>query len=524
MSTVKRVQVNGPEITIFKDWRIGERLRWTSSADSSPEHTSNSHSGRKSTGRSRPSQKFAFVNTTHVSKNKDPDTRKFVRTHVRNDYLRKRQSTSKSVRKSTNSHRPSQPAAVPVTDLSWYDTLVIEDAIGLPTALSLSPWPLDMTPKMHQLLSRYLTHVSASMYPLSEYLSSNPIRSPAWFHFAVQDPLMLQGVIYAAAIYLALLEGRRDSEESVVFLGGAIQMLEERLRSGGADDGVLAALSCVALGEANTGHLDEWHIHMRGIQQLISTRGTISSLPPIIQTKLRRSDITGALDYAAVPYLPYERPYTQITISRILPPPIISTITSSISSAFSHNGIHPKLIAIMQNVALFAQSIKYASNSALRFDPLEFSDDIYWIEYQLLTFPKATSYQETSIEKATRMGALLFMKSILQEFPHSTTGPEILLRELRDAVSAVEEDEDEEDQNRQWLLWLYAIGALLAKGMTREWFVGRLAGGLYAREGEVERNVVGGQLWGLLDLGEVLGEREVLLLWDEVEVRRLQLQ
>ncbi|PQE03655.1 Fungal specific transcription factor domain-containing protein [Rutstroemia sp. NJR-2017a BBW] len=531
MSTVKRVQVNGPEITIFKDWHIGERLRWTSSADSFPEPTSNSHSGRKSTGRSRPSQKFAFVNTTHVGKNKDPDTRKFVRTHVRNDYLRKRQSTSKSVRKSTNSHRPSQPAAVPVTDLSCYDTLVIEDAIGLPTALSLSPWPLDMSPKMHQLLSRYLTHVSASMYPLSEYLSSNPIRSPAWFHFAVQDPLMLQGVMYAGAIYLTLLEGRRDSEESVVFLGGAIQMLEERLRSGGADDGVLAALSCVALGEANTGHLDQWHIHMRGIQQLISTRGTISSLPPIIQTKLRRSDITGALDYAAVPYLPYERPCTQITISRILPPPIISTITSSISSAFSPHGIHPKLIAIMQNVALFAQSIKYASNSALRFDPLEFSDDIYWIEYQLLTFP---SYQESepSIEKATRMGGLLFMKSILQEFPHSTTGPEILLRELRDAVSAVEEDEDEdeEDPNRQWLLWLYAIGALLAKGMTREWFVGRLAGGWYAREGEgeVEGDVVGGQLWRLLDLGEVLGEREVLLLWDEVEVevevRRLQLQ
>ncbi|PQE13782.1 hypothetical protein CJF31_00005267 [Rutstroemia sp. NJR-2017a BVV2] len=231
------------------------------------------------------------------------------------------------------------------------------------------------------------------------------------------------------------------------------------------------------------------------------------------------SDVTGAIDYAAVPYLPYERPHTQITISRILPSPIISTITSSVSSAFSHHGIHAKLVEIMQNVVLFAQSIKYASHSALRFDPQEFSDDMYWIEYQLLTFPNLASQEsEPSISKATRMGALLFMKSILQEFPHSTTGPEILLRELRDALSAVEEDED--DHNRQWLLWLCAIGALLAKRMTREWFVGRLAlaGGLRAREGEV----VGGQLWRLLDLGEVIGEREVLLLWDEV--RRLQLQ
>jgi len=294
MSTIKRVKENGPEITIYKDWHIGGKVRWNSSADSSPAATSKSiesGSERKGAGRSRPDQKFAFVNTTHVGKTKDSDTRKFVRTHVRNDYLRKHQG--KGVRKSTR--RPSSrsqlatPAPSLSTDLLWYDTLVIEDAIGAPTSLSLSPWPINMTSKMHQLLSRYLTHVSSSMYPLSEYLSSNPIRSPGWFHFAVNDPLMLQGVMYAGAIYLSLLEGRRDSEDSVTYLARAIQMVNERLQAGKpVDDGILAALSCIALGEASTGHLDQWHIHMRGIQQVISTRGTISSLPTIIQTKLRR--------------------------------------------------------------------------------------------------------------------------------------------------------------------------------------------------------------------------------------------
>jgi hypothetical protein len=257
MSIIKRVEVNGPEITIYKDWHIGGKVRWNSSADSSPEATTksiNSGSERKGAGSSRPDQKFAFVNTTHVGKTKDSDTRKFVRSHVRNDYLRKQHG--KGIRKSSR-RQPSRsplatPAPLPSTDLLWYDRPVIEDAIGAPTSLSLSPWPINMTSQMHQLLSRYLTHVSSSMYPLSEYLSSNPIRSPGWFHFAVNDPLMLQGVMYGGAIYLALLEGRTDSADSVTYLARAIHMANERLQAGKqADDGILAALSCIALGEVS---------------------------------------------------------------------------------------------------------------------------------------------------------------------------------------------------------------------------------------------------------------------------------
>jgi hypothetical protein len=212
--------------------------------------------------------------------------------------------------------------------------------------------------------------------------------------------------------------------------------------------------------------------------------------------------------------------HTGINISTVLRPQIIKDINVYVSSVFAQHGIHAKLGAIMLNVVLFAQSIKYASNAAIRFDPKEFSDDVYWIEYQLLTFPTSLSGPETSIDNATRIGALLFMKGILQEFPHSTTGPSILLQKLQESLSAI----DITEHNRQWLIWLSAIGALLSqpsKAMTRAWFVEKLAGLLRAMDRWEDVDVQQGQLWSLLDLGVFIGEHDLLLLWEDI--RRLQL-
>jgi len=49
------------------------------------------------------------------------------------------------------------------------------------------------------------------MYPLPSYLAANPITSPVWFRYAVTDPAMLYGMLYAGAIYFALLSGQISS-------------------------------------------------------------------------------------------------------------------------------------------------------------------------------------------------------------------------------------------------------------------------------------------------------------------------
>ncbi|THV48276.1 hypothetical protein BGAL_0258g00090 [Botrytis galanthina] len=546
MNTTQLIGADGPKVNVYKNWNIPGKIQWKATEFSFKESQVESKSSISTHPSSattincnegEPKQKFAFVDLSSSGTKTDVNVRKFVRKHVRNDFL------SKTTRKSKGDPKLRSKCIKPfvepkgvISDYHQHDDLIIEDLIGFPTALSLSPWPIEMTTRTHRLLSRYFTHVSSRMYPLSKYLSSNPLRSDEWFRFTISDAAMFHAILYAGAIYLSLLQGGKDSEDSVYHLGKTLKIVQEKLQNGKpADDSTIAALSCVALGEANTGHSDLWHIHMRGIQQMINTRGTMSSLPMIIQTKLRRSDITGAIEYAAEPYLYYKpRNHSEISISKILLVHRIGTINSYIEIALARCGIHSNLIRIMQYLAIFYQSIQFASSSRILLDPANFLDDIYWMEYELLSFPLSPEGdQEPIIDKATRIGALLFMKSILEEYPHSSTGPSILLQQLQESLSTIDTATTTE-QTCQWLIWLFTIGAVHSKRdhITRTWFVEQLAGLHMERLRDL---LVGGQvhaelhaekleeedegepqLWRLLDLRQVIGERDLFLLWDDV--------
>ncbi|KAJ8060221.1 hypothetical protein OCU04_010564 [Sclerotinia nivalis] len=533
----------GFTVSVYQNWNIPRKGQWKSTTFFSKESrvpTSKSptstypssvtdihHNERES------SQNFAFVNSSSQGTKTDVKVREFVRKHVRNDYLSKRTLESKrrpKVRSTTIKHVVDRQSVVS-TGGHRNDDLVIEKLIGFPTALSLSPWPIEMTPETHRLLGRYFTHASSRMYPLSKYLSSNPLCSDEWFRFTINDAAMFHAILYAAALYLSLLQGGKESEDSVYHLGKILENVKDKLQSGQiADDSTIAALSCVALGEAYTGHPDLWHIHMRGIQQMIKIRGTISSLPIIIQTKIRRSDITGAIDYAAEPYLYYEpRSHSEISISQILPPHRIHAINTCIATTFAKCEIHSNLMEIMQHLAIFYQSIQFAASSKTLLEPRDFVNDIYWIEYELLSFPLSIgASQDSGINKATRIGALLFMKSIIQEFPHSVTGPSILLQQFQESLSTIVTAKITE-QSRQWLIWLFAIGAVYSKRerISRTWFVEQLAGLHMERlkdllvDGQIHAEKTGEyeeelQLWEILELKNVIEKKELLLLWDDV--------
>jgi hypothetical protein len=62
------------------------------------------------------------------------------------------------------------------------------------------------------------------------------------------------------------------------------------------------------------------------------------------------------------------------------------------------------------------------------------------------------------------------MKSILQEFPHSRTGPMILLSQLREAMSEICFSEE----LRPLLVWLAIIGAVLSAKEVKSWFLAQL--------------------------------------------------
>lgn len=123
----------------------------------------------------------------------------------------------------------------------------------------------------------------------------------------------------------------------------------------------------------------------------------------------------------------------------------------------------------MVELAYFTQAIRLASSSTgPSLDPSAFSEDLYWIEYSLLSIPNANSnLPEQAVDKACRMGGLLYAKAVLQEFPHSVTGASVLTHQLRESLYAIYMTGD----NASLLVWLALLGAMSSKGEDRAWFI-----------------------------------------------------
>jgi hypothetical protein len=88
------------------------------------------------------------------------------------------------------------------------------------------------------------------MFPVGSSLKISPLKSPEWFHFAVTDAAMFHAMLYAAAMYLALLEGRQESKDTLHHQSQTISILRKRLGTldQGSDDATLGAISCLAVG------------------------------------------------------------------------------------------------------------------------------------------------------------------------------------------------------------------------------------------------------------------------------------
>jgi hypothetical protein len=84
----------------------------------------------------------------------------------------------------------------------------------------------------------------------------------------------------------------------------------------------------------------------------------------------------------------------------------------------------------MTGLALFSQTIKSTKSEAqILLNPDTFSEDMHWIQYKLLSFPTSLlrDSKEQDIDRAYRIGGLLYMKAILEQLPCSATDSSILL-------------------------------------------------------------------------------------------------
>ena len=224
-----------------------------------------------------------------------------------------------------------------------------------------------------------------------------------------------------------------------------------------------------------------------------------------------RSDITGAIDFGAVPILDFE-PSERLPIWSALPSNELYAIQRDITGHLMSCQVHPSLVKAMVDLAYFSRVLQYARlESSYTLNHMQFSEDMNWIAYRFLSFPKslADPCQQSEADTACRMGGLLYMKAILQEYPHSSTGPSILLKQLQQSLTKIPIVES----CIQLLVWLSFVGSGLARTEMKTWFVSFL-GRLLTNFGIASFDDGKLAMSRILHIREVLG-KSVEKLWAE---------
>jgi hypothetical protein len=239
-------------------------------------------------------QKYQFLNSSKPGRNRDPDARRLIRRHVRNDTILRQRASSKfnptKVRKLSGSQTVSKVSNIENSGQDSCTECKVPRLFESPTALCTNSYAIEMQPRMHALLDHFVAYVTRRLYPVDCFLSSNPFRSQHWFRTSVTDPAMLHAMLYTAATLLALLEGRTSSTDTIYHQTHTISIVQKRLNDPtfAFDDSTMGAISCLALTEAISGNQDLWHVHMRGLKQMIAARGSSDALSPLLQAKLWR--------------------------------------------------------------------------------------------------------------------------------------------------------------------------------------------------------------------------------------------
>ena len=163
-----------------------------------------------------------------------------------------------------------------------------------------------------------------------------------------------------------------------------------------------------------------------------------------------------------------------------------------------------------------------------RLDPKDLVEACYSIQHQLL--PKVPATKNTppgdlinsndELGEAFRLGAIIYLREILQGFMSSATGSSILVTKLKTSLNLVFTSEPTPAPTSSVLLWPLVIGgvASVKDGIDRDFFVAplvRLSHGPGFDDWEDVKRSLENVLW----VGEVLDEAGKAL-WEEVLLTR----
>ncbi|TAQ89839.1 hypothetical protein B7494_g1825 [Chlorociboria aeruginascens] len=468
------------------------------------------------------SQKFEFVNSSNPYRNKDPEIRRLVRTHVVKDFTRKKQLQEGNATKKTDPKRHRELGKEKENkfqnqgNLDSSETKVVQTFNQEPR---LSFLQLDPHPQLSAIICHIIT-VGSAMYPLEVVLHFNPLSPASWFEFAFSDEALFHALMYTTSAYAGLISGSPETKEAITHMGKSISLVNTRLETMTHDqrEGSLS-IADGTIGAALCGNLDGWKIHMAGVKQLVETKGGIEKLGTVLRIKLRRADLTGAVHYLTKPLFNpprslYSPLYSHFHFysNEALTPAKNKMFHQLLVSLPIQQSLVAALLAISQFSSVIDQMLSKPRSFDIH-DQLHIVEFIYSIRYTLLDSIQDTGPKfwflltmEETWDEVLSVGALMYMQETLQEFPYSAIGSGILVKRMKDLIPIVKITSKDEGALVTWLLFMGGLSSQQTE--DRKWFVSHLER-LTARLGIQIWDAVKGSLEGVLWI-EKLHERPCL--------------
>lgn len=262
MEYVSVMEPSHPVVAVHKGWLRASRAGDHEYGTETLPADLGSNTGQNETLTNLGARRFEFVNSSTGKRKRDPDAARLIRAHVRRnrvlDTTHKRNPPRGRRNSGPNLVRSQESDAITMKESfdqelrlrcrhGAYDTWQFS---GSSTALCTWEYPINMLPRMHRLLETYLTYATSRMYPWHLLLRCNPLISSAWFRYAVTDAGMLHAMLYSGALYLALLEGKTETKDTIYHLNQTISIINKRLSISPhfVQDSTIGAITCLAIG------------------------------------------------------------------------------------------------------------------------------------------------------------------------------------------------------------------------------------------------------------------------------------
>ncbi|CAK7204915.1 hypothetical protein SEUCBS139899_007677 [Sporothrix eucalyptigena] len=159
----------------------------------------------------------------------------------------------------------------------------------------------------------------------------------------------------------------------------------------------LECITTLALMGGSTGRYDHWHLHMQALSKMVDLNGGrrfITEVRPALLFKMRKTDLKGAMALAIRPYLPFDtRMFPNISDSVLLDV-TRQDVRDAATTLFTEPtcGVSPVVSQTLGSLCVFVQAVQLAADlsktaAPLPLDPYCFSEELYWLQYHLVSQP-----------------------------------------------------------------------------------------------------------------------------------------